>query len=148
PQSAAIQALTLILADTPSGRLYQQLVSTGKAAGIFGFTFDQRHPGLVLFGAQLNEDVETSPLLWDLIDTTETILTNPITEEELERARNKLLLEWQDTYNDPQTLGIALSEAIAAGDWRLFFLQRDRYRNLTLEEVQDAAEQWLVRSNR
>lgn len=148
PQSAAIQALALIMADTPSGRLYQQLVSTGKAAGIFGFTFDQHHPGLILFGAQLNEGADTLPVLWDLIDTTETVLTQPITETELERARNKLLLDWQETFNDPQSLGIALSEAIAAGDWRLFFLQRDRFRNLTLEEVQQAAEQWLVRSNR
>ena len=148
PQSAAIQAVALIMGDTPSGRLYEQLVKPGKAASIFGFTFDQRDPGLILFGAELNADTEPSPVLWDLIDTVETTLTHPITDDELARARNKLLLDWQQTYNDPQRLGVALSEAIAAGDWRLFFLQRDRYRNLTLDEVQDAAEQWLVRSNR
>ena len=30
--------------------------------------------------------------------------------------------------SDPTRFGIRLSESIAAGDWRLFFLQRDRWR--------------------
>ena len=46
------------------------------------------------------------------------------------------------------TGGVALSEAIAAGDWRLFFLQRDRARKATLAEVQQAATTYLVQSNR
>ena len=41
-----------------------------------------------------------------------------------------------------------MSEAIAAGDWRLFFLQRDRARKATLAEVQKAATTYLVQSNR
>ena len=43
---------------------------------------------------------------------------------------------------------MALSEAIAAGDWRLFFLQRDRARKATLAEVQQAATTYLVQSHR
>ena len=35
---------------------------------------------------------------------------------------------FDETFNDPQQLGVALSESIALGDWRLFFLQRDRWR--------------------
>nr|MBF0685553.1 insulinase family protein [Pseudomonas sp.] len=68
--------------------------------------------------------------------------------EELDRARAKLLLDWEQTYSDPQRVGVALSEAIAAGDWRLFFLRRDRIRDLKLEDTQRVAEQWLLRSNR
>ena len=41
--------------------------------------------------------------------------------------------------SDPERVGVALSEAIAAGDWRLFFLQRDRARKATLGDVQKAA---------
>lgn len=148
PEAAAFEALAFIMGDTPSGRLYQELVVDGEAASVFGFTFSLHDPGMIVFGAQLPEEGEASPVLWKLLDTVETVLTQPITEEELDRARNQLLLSWQQTYNDPQALGVALSEAIAAGDWRLFFLQRDRIRNLTLDEVQDAAERWLVRSNR
>ena len=51
------------------------------------------------------------------------------------------------TYSDPEQVGVALSEAIAAGDWRLFFLQRDRARKATLAEVQRAAPTYFVRRN-
>ena len=33
-----------------------------------------------------------------------------------------------------------LSEAVALGDWRLFFLDRDRVRKLTLDDVKRVAD--------
>jgi len=148
PESVAIDALATIMGDTPSGRLYHQLVVPGKAAEVFGFAFDRRDPSTVIFGAQLEPSMDQYTALWTLIDTVESVMQAPITEEELERARNKLLLDWDRVYSDPQRLGVALSEAIAAGDWRLFFKRRDWIRDLKVEDVQRAAERWLVRSNR
>ena len=43
---------------------------------------------------------------------------------------------------------MALSESMAKGDWRLYFLLRDRVRDISLAEVQRVAEQYLVGSNR
>ncbi|MBN2319219.1 MAG: insulinase family protein, partial [Acidobacteria bacterium] len=43
---------------------------------------------------------------------------------------------------------LSLSESIARGDWRLFFLSRDKFKNVTLEEVQESAGKYLVASNR
>lgn len=148
PDFAAVQAISVIMGDTPSGRLYHQLVSTGKAAGIFSFTFNRHQPGTIMFGAQLDAGMEQTTALWDLIDTVETVAQTPFTQEELDRAKSKLMLDWQQTYSDPQRVGVALSEAIAIGDWRLFFLLRDRVRDLELADVQRVAEQWLIRSNR
>lgn len=148
PDFVAFEAVAVMMGDTPSGRLYHQLVSQGKASDVFGFTFDQHDPGIVMFGAQLQPDMEPSESLWGLIDTVETVAQTPFTQEELERARAKLLLDWEQTYSDPQRVGVALSEAIAAGDWRLFFLRRDRIRELKLADTQRVAEQWLLRSNR
>ena len=48
----------------------------------------------------------------------------------------------------PQRLGVALSESIALGDWRLFFLTRDRWRTLTAADVQRVAAAYLKPSNR
>ncbi|MBU4612151.1 insulinase family protein [Achromobacter sp. GG226] len=148
PESVAAEALTVVMGDTPSGRLYHNLVSEGKASSIFAFSLDQHDPGTVMFGAQLEAAMDQSEALWALIDTVETTVQTPVTQEELDRARAKLLIDWEQTYSDPQRVGVALSEAIAAGDWRLFFLRRDRIRDLKLPEVQRVAEQWLVRSNR
>ena len=49
----------------------------------------------------------------------------------LERAKNIWLRGFTQTLNDPQRVGLALSEYIAEGDWRLFFLRRDQWRKVT-----------------
>lgn len=144
----AVLLLSVIMSDTPSGRLYRNLVTKGEAAGVFGFSVDQFHPGVVMFGAQLEPSMDTSTALWSLIDTLENVAEDPIKAEELERARSKILIDWEQTYSDPQKVGVALSEAIAAGDWRLMFLGRDRVRTTKLADVQRVAESYLVRSNR
>ena len=41
--------------------------------------------------------------------------------------------------NKADLIGLILSEYIASGDWRLFFLERDRTRKITPEEVQQVA---------
>ena len=42
----------------------------------------------------------------------------------------------------------SLSEFIAIGDWRLFFLYRDRLRQVKLDDVQRVAERYLKPANR
>src|SRR5205085_5443371 len=42
----------------------------------------------------------------------------------------------------------ALSENVAIGDWRLFFLYRDQLRKVTLADVQRVAEHYLKPANR
>lgn len=148
PTFAAIDLAASILADTPSGRLYQAMVPKKLASDVFGFTMEQLDPGLAMFGAQLEAGMDQQASLQTLTTTLETIAEKPFTEQELERARSQWLLQWEQIYSDPEKIGVALSEAIAAGDWRLFFLHRDRVRNAKLAEVQRAAVDFFVRSNR
>ena len=68
----------------------------------------------------------------------------PVTAEELERARTKWLKGWDQAFTDPETIGVSLSESVAQGDWRLFFLTRDRIRAATLADVPRVAEQRLL----
>ena len=49
---------------------------------------------------------------------------------------------------DPNRLAIELSEWAAQGDWRLYFLHRDRLEKVTPEDVKAVAEKYLRPSNR
>ena len=85
---------------------------------------------------------------WALLDTLESVGREPVTAEELARAKAKWLKGWEQAFSNPETVGISLSESIAMGDWRLFFLLRDRVRDVALADVQRVAEQRLLASNR
>lgn len=148
PDYAAFEALTLILGDTPSGRLHKRLTEKGLAASVFGFGQDLRDPGFVMFGAELAPGQDADTARDALLQTVESLRDAPITEEELERAKGKWLKGWDLAFADPQKIGVALSEAVALGDWRYFFLLRDRVRGLKLADVQRVADAYLLPSNR
>jgi zinc protease len=83
-----------------------------------------------------------------MLDTIESLGTEPVTKEELERAKLKHLTEWELRFTNPEQVGVALSESIAQGDWRMFFVNRDKVRDLTLADVNRVASSYLVRDNR
>ncbi len=50
--------------------------------------------------------------------------------------------------NNSQAVALQLSEWAAIGDWRLMFVDRDRARTATVEDVQRTALMYLKTSNR
>ena len=50
--------------------------------------------------------------------------------------------------NNSERIALELSEWQGMGDWRLMFLFRDRVKDVTLAQVQKAAEKYLIESNR
>ncbi|MGL4575857.1 MAG: M16 family metallopeptidase [Burkholderiaceae bacterium] len=148
PDYAAVQALNLILGDTPTGRLHKRLVEKQLAASAFAFSFPTAEPGFTVMGAQLAPGQDLSKASAELMNVVESIAKEPITQEELSRAQTKWLKNWELGFTNPEQIGVALSEAIALGDWRLYFLARDRVRNLKLADVQRVAVERFVAANR
>lgn len=148
PEYVYFNLATMMLSDTPSGLLYRELVQNNLATGVFGFAMARRDAGLAMFGAQLQPGMSDDKALDALTDALESQGRRNMTQQDLDRARNQWLTDWERTFGDAQSLGVALTEAIAAGDWRLFFLQRDWVRQAGLDEVEKTARSYLLRSNR
>ena len=146
--SAAIQVLDSVLGDAPSGRLHRALVEKKLASEVGAFYRPTREPGLVVFLARVPQAVNIDDARGVLLSAIEDIARDPVTEAEIERARAKYLRDFAGIVNDPERMGIQLSGAIAQGDWRLFFLQRDRVRAIKAAEVQRVATAYLVPDNR
>ena len=145
---AAIEMMGTILADTPSGRLYKSLVETQKASSVFNVAFPTKEPGFILFGAELKKEMAIDAARDTLTQTIETLASNPPTKEETERARASILKNTELSLSDANRVGLEMSEWIARGDWRLFFLFRDRVRKVTPEDIKRVAATYLKQSNR
>ncbi|MFZ6771718.1 M16 family metallopeptidase [Undibacterium sp. SXout7W] len=145
---AATEALALILGDSPNGRLYKALVETKKTVDVFPWAASLEEPGFLLLGANLRNGQDIADAKKILLETIESFTIHPVTEAELLRAQSRLDADIGQIFNDPEKLAVALSDSVAAGDWRLFFLFRDRVKALTVADVQRVATTWLKSSNR
>ncbi|MGH9317525.1 MAG: M16 family metallopeptidase, partial [Thermoanaerobaculia bacterium] len=148
PDAAAVQVLAEVLGDTPSGRLHKALVETKKASSVSSFFLDLNQPGFLLLRAEVRQESSLEDARSTMLQTINTAVSTPATVEEVERARAKLLKEIDLTLNSADRVGLEMSEWIGAGDWRLFFLNRDRIRTVTPEDVRRVSASYLKPSNR
>ncbi|MCW5656174.1 MAG: insulinase family protein [Burkholderiaceae bacterium] len=148
PDFAAADLLASILGDAPAGRLHKRLVEPQLAASSFGFAWSLAEPAPMFLGLQLAPGQDVDKARAALLGVLDAVHDEPITAEELERARAAWLKNWELGFTDPESVGVQISNAIARGDWRLYFLQRDQVRKLTLADVQRVANERLLRANR
>jgi zinc protease len=148
PDYAAVDVLVALLNHVPSGRLHKALVETGLASSAFGSERQLREAGFAYFGASLRKDAAIGAARDVLLEVLEGFAGRPATEEEVERARTRLLNDIELTLADSRELTMALSECAGIGDWRLLFLHRDRLKKVTAADVQAAATRYLKPSNR
>jgi zinc protease len=145
---SALQVLGYVMADQPSGRLHKALVDTKQAAFVFPFIHATKEPGLAIFGAQLPKETKLEDAKETMLKILEGAASQPVTAEEVERAKQQILKQMELVLNQSDQLGVALSEYVALGDWRLFFLDRDRTKAVTAAQVQAVAEKYFKQSNR
>ncbi len=148
PDFAPIDILATLLSNEPSGRLYDGLVKKRRAASVMGMNFALHDPGICMFAAEAAPGVEASDLLQELAEIIETRTEEGFTQKEVERARQQLLKQWELSLTNTRDIAIELSDWAAMGDWRLFFLYRDRLEQVAAEDVQRVAKQYFISVNR
>jgi zinc protease len=148
PDFPALEVLVELMRAAPQGRLHRALVQKGLASAIWGFERALHDPGYVAFGASLPKDGALDAAREALLATLDGVRREPVRAEELERARTTLLNEMDKARLDARELVSALAEFHTLGDWRLYYLYRDRLRAVTVADVQRVAEAYLLPDNR
>ena len=157
PDSSVLEVLAAVMSGgggyrggggVASGRLNKALVDTQKAVSARMSSEQLHDPGYVMAAAELSKDQSLAEARRVLLQTVEGLPSEPPTRQEVERAKTRLLRAIEMQMADSQRLGLGLSEWAAMGDWRLFFLNRDRIRQVTPEDVVRVARTYFVESNR
>lgn len=148
PDYAAVAVLEELLTSEPSGRLYQALVNTKKAAYQWGWASSLREAGFAYFSAEVLKDKSVEAASQAMIATLDSLKVNPPTGEEVERAKKRLLKYNEMMFKDSRRVGLRMSEYIAQGDWRLAYIYRDNLEAVTAEDVARVAREYFKPSNR
>jgi len=145
---AAIDVLNEILTNEPSGRLYKALVETKKATSAYGYAQAMHDAGYAYYSADVQKEKSLDDAKNAMMNVFDSLKFQPVTAEELDRAKTKLLTDVELMFNKSDRVGLTLSEFIANGDWRLVFLYRDNVEKVTAEDVNRVAKLYYKPSNR
>ena len=156
PDSAALEVLSGIM-NSPggrggggggTGRLYQALVANKKAVSV-RMGYEELHdPGFILASATLSKDQSLEDARKTMLDTIANLASEPPTKEEVDRSKSRILQGMEMSMNNSQQLALGLSNMIAAGDWRLYFVNYDQIKAVTPEDVVRVAKLYFKPSNR
>ncbi len=148
PDAVALSLASSAIANGPSARLYKRLVETNIATEVGGYTAWSFDPGSAMFGADGLKNEDLVKLRDQVLELIEGVDKEPISAADFERAKSQYLESWKDSFNNPDSIGLRLTEFVAMGDWRLIFIQRDRAEKLKLEDLNRVAKAYFVRDNR
>jgi zinc protease len=148
PDLAVMEVLAGVLGDAPSGRLYKALVENKKAVATSAGAEELHDPGFFMANARLRTDQSLDEARDILISTIEKLASEPPSKEEVEREKTRLLKQIELEMANTQSVALELSDWESQGDWRLFFVMRDRIKDVTPEDVARVAKAYLKPSNR
>ncbi len=150
PEHYPLEVLSSVLSEGRSSRLYRRLVDRDQLAinvrSSTDLTFD---PGLFMFTMQPRSGVDPSKTEQAFMEEIERIRTSGITPEELQKAKNQLLVSF---YREMNTIA---GRANLLGQYELFFGDYNKLlsagseiEKVTAEDVQNVAKRYLDPKNK
>jgi zinc protease len=148
PDVAAMEVLSNVLDAAPSGRLYKALVESKKATSVAAYAMSLHDPGVFEVDLEVPKQNSVQEVRDIMLDILEKVADTDFTVEEVERSKVMILKHRELQASDTSRIAVELSNWASQGDWRLYFLHRDRIEKITPKDVKAAAAKYLVRSNR
>lgn len=149
-ETPALALLARILAAGPAQRLQRALLADSVGCVSVQPVLDTRREGGLLYVmAAVKPAADSAVVERVLLGEMERLAREPVSDEELARARRQeevgTLLGWQAPRGRADALGQA---QIVDGDWRAAGLRYERMRRLTAADLQSAAARVLVPAGR
>lgn len=131
-----------------SSRLYRALIDTSLAADAFSRYDDLKDPGLFIVGATLNPSVAMDKVEAVLESELARLATEPVSDEEMERAKNNNRKGTILSKADPSSLAFLLAEAESKVDWHWLVDYDKNFDAVTAQDIMRVAKKYFQRLNR
>ncbi len=145
---AALDALQEILTADPSGYLYKAMIDSHKAASVYAYQPLVRDASYMYFGLDIPADKDLKTTENDFRAELDKIATIKYTEQDVARAKAKILKQIENIKNNTIGYAVNLTEIIGAGNYKLGMLYRDTVEKLTVADIQRVATKYFKTNNR
>lgn len=142
----ALDMLFAVLSAGKNSRLYRRLTDRGLTTSAWGTVSRFRDPGLAYVFARPAPGKTHEEVAAAIQETVEEIRDNGVEEAELRRAANQRKAQAAFSRDGAFSAAAELSEALAAGDWKLYASMQDRLSAVSAEDVQRVARRYFVRN--
>ena len=148
PDAAPLEVMAEVLGAYQTGRLYKNLVDSKKAVYTYMGANGMHDPGIarVVAGLKMDQSIDDAQQI--LLKTVEELATVSPTQEEVDRAKTRILKNRDLAMTNSQSVSLMLGGYVGDGDWRLMFLDRDEVSKVTVADVTRVARTYLKPSNR
>jgi zinc protease len=139
-----------VLFDGKSSRLYRRLITDEAIASEAGGWVNQtKDPGLYIIDVSMkpkHRAAEAEKIIYEELDR---LSKEPVSERELEKARNRLETSFWGNFKtaDNKAQALGFYETVAK-DYRRLFDEVKRYRTVTAEDIRRVAGQYYGSANR
>ncbi len=134
--------------SAPSGRLYKALVETKKAASVSSNAGGYHDPGIIEIAAEVHQGPVARRGPRRGLEDRRGDQGQSAHQGGSRSVQGPHSQEPRADRRRPNRLAVELGEWAAQGDWRLYFLHRDRIEKVTTEQIKEAAEKYFRTSNR
>ena len=150
PDQDGLQILSSILQGGNSSRLYQKLTKEKELVVDVGGFLDRRiGPSALLIGATVRPDRKVEDVEAAIYAEIEQLQKQPVSDLELERAKNAARLGYLQQIRGSQTRATLLGmNTVKYNDPNLINTRLDRMNAVTAADVQRVAQRYLQASNR
>ncbi|GEM45424.1 M16 family metallopeptidase [Deinococcus cellulosilyticus] len=148
PDLPALDLLTSIISNQPSGLLYRNLVESKKALEAGAQISLSKYPDVLMAYVVTDRETSLEEPRNLLLKSLEEYSKTPPSEEELARIKAQAETYYDSLLADAQSVGTTLSEYEAIGDWKLFFWYRDALQKVSVQDIQRVAGKYLKSINR
>ena len=150
PDSAPLSILTYVLGGGESARLHKKVVYELQLASYAGADYNPVYKDPFLFGLSAGplpgktaEEVERA-----IVAEVERVQNEPITDRELQKAKNQIEAEFVFAQDSVHMLANLLGAYESAASWKLLTTYVDGIRKVTAADVQRVAKQYIGPDNR
>jgi zinc protease len=150
PDTFALDVLASVLGSGESSRLHQRIVYEQRLASYASADYSSMHRQPHLFGlnggplpGKSVEDLEHA-----LYAEVERIQREPITERELQKAKNQVEADFVYAQDSVQRMANLVASTEMVATWRLLGTYVPGIRSVTAADVQRVAQKYLTQDNR